>query len=122
MFHGQLALEESVLAVAEKELIICDTTILTVKIWSDAMFGETPALVLDTLKNRKYDFYLLLDTDLPWEDDPLRDFPDQRTHFMKVWHQELQALGARYKVISGTSDRLDNAIAAADRFLSGSPD
>ncbi len=117
MFHGQVALEESVLAMAEGGFIICDTTFLTVKIWSDEMFGETPQVVLDELAKRPYDLYLLLDIDLPWEDDPLRDFPAQREHFMDIWHQELQALQANYIVINGIEDRLQNAITAINNFL-----
>lgn len=117
MFHGQVALEESVMAMADTDFIICDTTFVTVKIWSDEMFGETPQVVLDELYKRPYDLYLLLDIDLPWQEDPLRDFPTMREHFMEVWHQELQALGANYVVIGGIADRLQNAITAIDTFL-----
>ena len=117
MFHGQLALEEAVLATAQTDFIICDTTFVTVKIWSDEMLGETPQIVLDALKNKPYDFYLLLDIDLPWQDDPLRDFPNKRAHFMQVWHQELKAIHANYQVISGTETRLQNAVSAIDAFL-----
>jgi len=118
MFHGQVALEESVLSMAEKDFIFCDTTFLTVKIWSDEMLGETPQIVLDALPVRTYDLYLLLDIDLPWEEDPLRDFPEKREYFMQVWHQELQAIGANYVVIDGIEERLQNAIRAVDIFLS----
>jgi len=117
MFHGQVALEESILATAETEFIICDTTFATVKIWSDEFFGETPQVVLDGLTNRPYDFYLLLDIDLPWQDDPLRDFPHKREYFMEVWHKELKALNANYKVIGGIETRLQNAVEAIDEFL-----
>ncbi|WP_158796505.1 AAA family ATPase [Pedobacter sp. L105] len=118
MFHGQVALEESVLAMAEKDFIFCDTTFLTVKIWSDEMLGETPQIVLDALTERTYDLYLLLDIDLPWEEDPLRDFPHMREHFMATWYKELDNLGANYVLIRGIEDRLDNAITAIDVFLS----
>ena len=117
MFHGQVALEESIQAIAQKELIFCDTTFLTVKIWSDEVFGETPAVVLNALPHYHYDLYLLMDIDLPWQEDPLRDFPHKRQHFMQVWHRELQALNANYVIISGQEDRLDNAIAAVEHFL-----
>lgn len=117
MFHGQQALEESILAIAEQELIFCDTTFLTVKIWSDEMLGETPQLVLDALPLRTYDHYLLLNIDLPWQEDPQRDFPHMREHFMAIWHKELKNLGADYVVISGIEDRLQNAITAIDNFL-----
>jgi len=117
MFCGQIALEEKMLPQA-REILICDTTFITIKIWSDAFFGYTPQEVLDELPKHPYDLYLLLNIDLPWQDDPLRDFPNQREHFMDVWHQELQALNSNYISISGTGQqRYDNAVAAIDGFL-----
>lgn len=121
MFRGQIALERELLPQAN-QIVICDTTFITVKIWSDAFFGYTPQEVLDELPRHPYDLYLLLDIDLPWEDDPLRDFPNQREHFMNVWRQELQALNARYVTISGTGQaRYDRAVSAIDEFLNNAP-
>ena len=117
MFHGQVALEDSILATAETNFIICDTTFLTVKIWSDEMLGQTPQIVLDALETRTYDFYILLDIDLPWQEDPLRDFPHMREHFMGIWHKELRALNANYVVVGGIENRLQNVIKAVDEFL-----
>jgi NadR type nicotinamide-nucleotide adenylyltransferase len=118
MFYGQLALEEELLPQAN-QLLICDTTFITVKIWSDYTFGKSPQEVLDELPKRTYDLYLLLDIDLPWEEDPLRDFPHMREHFMEVWYKELNELGANYKVISGTGpERYDNAVEAIEAFIS----
>jgi NadR type nicotinamide-nucleotide adenylyltransferase len=117
MFYGQLALEEDLLPQVNK-LLICDTTFITVKIWSDHTFGRSPQEVLDKLPVHPYDLYLLLDIDLPWEEDPLRDFPHMREHFMEVWHKELQDLHARYSVISGTGpERYQRAVEAIDEFL-----
>ena len=118
MFYGQVALEKAMEVVATNNLLICDTTFLTVKIWSDAFFGETPQIVLDALPQNPYDFYVLLDIDLPWEDDPLRDFPNQREHFMEIWHNELTALGANYRVVAGIGEeRFKNAVEVIDNFL-----
>jgi NadR type nicotinamide-nucleotide adenylyltransferase len=117
MFRGQLNLEKQLLPQAN-EILICDTTFITVKIWSDQIFGKAPQEVLDELPKHPYDFYLLMNIDLPWEHDPLRDFPDLREHFMEVWHRELQNLNATYEVISGNSaKRLSNAINAIDSFI-----
>jgi NadR type nicotinamide-nucleotide adenylyltransferase len=117
MFNGQLALEKEILPQANK-LLICDTTFITVKIWSDHTFGESPKVVLEELPKHPYDLYLLLNIDLPWEEDPLRDFPHMREHFMAVWYKELQLLNANYKLVSGTGpERYDNAITAIDQFL-----
>lgn len=117
MFYGQLELEKELLPQANN-LLICDTTFITVKIWCDHIFGKTPHKVLDTLVMHRYDYYLLMDIDLPWQEDPLRDFPDKRQYFMDIWHQELKTIEASYIIISGSSEqRLENAISAVDRFL-----
>jgi len=117
IFHGQLAIEKAMTPLARHNLLICDTMILTVKIWCDHLFGVTPPVVLDALQKVDYDLYLLMDIDLPWEEDPMRDFPDEREHFMQIWHQELQALGARYEVVSGLGNiRLKNALEKILRF------
>jgi len=118
MFEGQLQLEKDYLPKAN-QILICDTTFITVKIWSDEMFGQSPQQVLDALPNYHYDLYLLLDIDLPWQDDPLRNFPTMREHFMEVWHKELKALNANYIVISGTGqNRYTSAVEAIDSYLS----
>jgi len=117
MFYGQLKLEGEMLPLAN-ELLICDTTFITVKIWSDYTFGRSPKEVLDELPKHPYDLYLLLNIDLPWEEDPLRDFPHMREYFMEVWYKELNALNANYVLISGTGeDRYANSVKAIDDFL-----
>jgi len=120
MFYGQLVLEQEYLPKANK-ILICDTTFITVKIWSDEMFGRSPQEVLDELPKHPYDLYLLLSIDLPWEDDPLRDFPNMREHFMDVWHKELKDLNANYVTISGVGqERYESAVKVIDRFLMSS--
>ncbi len=117
MFYGQLELEKEILPTANK-LLICDTTFITVKVWSDYTFGKSPQEVLDELPKHPYDLYLLLNIDLPWEEDPLRDFPHMREHFMDVWYEELDELNARYVLVSGAgAERYYNAVKAIDEFL-----
>ncbi len=118
MYHGQVALEESVISVLQKPLLFCDTTFLTVKIWSDYQLGETPQIVLDALPKHNYDLYLLLKPDLPWQDDPLRDFKGMGDYFMNVWRNELKNLGANYIETGGTKNRFENAVKIIDAFLS----
>jgi len=118
MYHGQRALEEAIATRVTNNILICDTTILTVKIWCDHLFNHTPQNVVEEIKSRKYDLYLLLDIDLPWQDDPLRDFPTEREHFMKVWKAELEAINANYQIISGTDqDRLQKGLQTCQSFI-----
>lgn len=118
IFYGQLDLEDKLIPKAQNSLLICDTMTLTVKIWCDHLFGFTPQEVVDSIALQDYDLYLLMDIDLPWQEDDLRDFPDLREHFMEVWHRELQAVSANYLVISGLGkERTTNAVQAVERFL-----
>lgn len=118
MFYGQIALEEAILHSSRNNLVFCDTTILTVKIWSDHLFGTTPKEVTDEISDRPYDLYLLMDIDLPWIDDPLRDFPNEREHFKQIWIRELHALEANYTIISGQGgERFTNALKTTNDFL-----
>jgi len=118
MYYGQIALEDALLPKTNNGILLCDTTILTVKIWSDYLFANTPSEVTEEIKTRKYDFYLLMDIDLPWEDDPLRDFPNEREHFMEIWKKELSTLQANYAVISGLGNqRLENGLKIVQKLF-----
>ena len=118
MFYGQVALERSLTPLAQNNVLVCDTMFLTIKIWCDHLFGHTPDEVHDALKGVQYDLYLLMDIDLPWVDDPLRDFPKLREHFMEVWHNELNAIKGNYTVVSGLGDeRYENAWGAVKLFF-----
>ena len=117
MFYGQVALEKAMEVVATNNLLICDTTFLTVKIWSDYQLGETPQIVLDAIQNHRYDFYVLLKNDIPWEPDPLRDFENMGDYFMDVWRTELNSINAKYNEVGGQENRLKNVINAVDYYL-----
>lgn len=118
IFYGQLRAEATVLENLEGGLVFMDTMFLTVKIWCDHLFAFTPDPVLRALMEVHYDYYLLMDIDLPWEDDHLRDFPMLRDHFKQVWIRELDAIGADYILISGQGDaRLYNAEKAVRNYL-----
>ncbi|MFZ4260909.1 AAA family ATPase [Sphingobacterium sp. HJSM2_6] len=117
MFYGQIALEDAFLAM-KPEVLICDTTFLTVKIWSDHLFHHAPEEVLQELGTRSYDLYLLMNIDLPWVDDPLRDFPNDRAHFLSVWEKELVNLSGDIVLISGLGEeRMQAGLKAASDFL-----
>ncbi len=117
MFYGQVALEEAILSVVKNDLLFCDTTFMTVKIWCNHQFGECPLMVSEELTKRQYDFYLLLKNDLPWEDDPLRNFKGMGDYFLEIWRNELENINANFVEIGGTETRLPNAINAVNHFL-----
>jgi hypothetical protein len=59
----------------------------------------------------------LLKNDLPWQDDPLRNFKGKGDYFMDIWRKELKALNACCQEVGGLENRTANAIKAVDKFL-----
>ncbi|MFD1631186.1 AAA family ATPase [Pseudopedobacter beijingensis] len=117
MFFGQIALEEAISSVVTNNLLFCDTVFLTVKVWSEHQFGKAPQPVIQEIPKRTYDFFLLLKNDLPWQDDPLRNFKGMGDYFFNVWKNELESINANYAEVGGLEDRLSNAINTVELFL-----
>ncbi len=113
IFNGQLAAEEQQIQKsiqAGNNIMICDTTIITVKVWCEYVFNECPSIVQKEYDEREYDLYLLLNNDVPWEDDPLRNFPDKRDFFFDWYEKLMIEKNANYRVVKGVGEeRFKNA-------------
>jgi nicotinamide riboside kinase len=115
----QIEAEQQVLA-ATSGLVICDTDLLTIRIWWEERFGEPPAELLDGLARQPVRGYLLPAVDLPWSSDPLRENPHDRDRLFERYEAQLLAAGASFEVISGAGEaRLTAARDAARRLLPG---
>jgi NadR type nicotinamide-nucleotide adenylyltransferase len=73
---GQLEAEDRLAELANDPLIFIDTDMYVMKIWCEFVFGKCHQFILDQIVRRKYDAYLLCNTDLPWVADELREYPD----------------------------------------------
>ncbi|MCU0356109.1 MAG: ATP-binding protein [Cyclobacteriaceae bacterium] len=114
--RGQLLLEDE-LALTANRLLICDTNLLVIKIWSEYKFGHLTDELKQLLHTHHYDLLLLMYVDIPWEEDPQREHPDKRDYFFSVYHQEVEASGTPYQIIRGsTEERLQAAIRHIDRL------
>ena len=108
---GQL-LWESFLAAAASSYLICDTSMLVIKVWSEYRYGRChPWVEAQFLKSREA-LYLLCAPDIPWEPDPLRENPDDRQQLLTIYRQELEALGASFLLVQGPDreKRLEDAL------------
>jgi NadR type nicotinamide-nucleotide adenylyltransferase len=117
--RGQLALEEKGANRAENLLFI-DTDLYVIKVWSEYVFGRCEAWILDEIVRRKYDVYLLANTDLPWADDPLREYPEPgiRERLFRIYRDLLINQSVPWAEVSGVGDeRLERAIGAVERLL-----
>ena len=100
--RGQAATEDARARQANR-VLICDTDVLTTTIWSDLLFGDTPAWVRTLAEHRTYDLYLLLDVDVPWVDDAQRFFaePHVRRQMFDRFRAALDARGRKYVIVRG---------------------
>lgn len=113
---GQLALEDQKAEKAQK-FLFCDTDLRVIHIWSEHRFGKTDPYVLEEIQQRKYELILLTDTDLPWEPDPLREYPEleMRQYFFEKYRKLAEQSGFPYLIVSGDREkRLKDAVTAVD--------
>lgn len=118
--RGQLALEEATEAEAANSLYFIDTDMYVMKVWHEAVFSDCPTWILKEAAKRRYDFYLLCNTDLPWVKDELREYPDLRTRqrLFKIYKDIVINAGVPWALVSGNEEqRLPSAVAAVDAFL-----
>lgn len=100
--------------------IICDTDLITIRIWGEEKFGRSDPWIIEQTERRAYDLWLLCTPDLPWVPDPLRENPHDRDRLFAVYEKTLTALGKPYVIIEGEwEERLQQAVVAMDRL--GSP-
>jgi HTH-type transcriptional regulator, transcriptional repressor of NAD biosynthesis genes len=104
--------------VANK-LLFCDTDVITTQIYAQHYLNEVPPVLYDLEKQVSYDAYLLLDTDVPWVADGLRDLGDRRETMFAVFKQALDKRGIPYTLIRGSyQEREDQIIRVANKLLS----
>lgn len=85
---GQINLEDTLClqpTTHNSELIFIDTDMYVMKVWCEYVFNKCHNWVLNRIAERSYDGYLLCNTDLPWVEDNLREYPDMETR-NKLYH------------------------------------
>ncbi|MFN7600203.1 MAG: AAA family ATPase [Bacteroidota bacterium] len=116
--HGQMRMEDEWLNDANK-VLICDTNLLVIKIWSEYKFGACDKEILKGMAERKYDLYLLTNIDIPWQDDPQREHPQKREFFWNLYKKEVATTGVATVEISGSREvRRSTAIEAINKLIS----
>jgi len=111
IMEGQLELEEYLMLDAKKYLF-CDTNILESKVYSEYYFnGFCPQILLEKLDENPYDFYFLTDIDVPYEEDEVRDRPNNRQEMFDIFLKELMILDVPFEILHGDQEtRLEKAI------------
>lgn len=101
---GQVAQEEALIAKANK-VLICDTDLYVIKVWSNFKYGYCDPAILKMIAARQYDLYLLTYTDIPWESDPQREHPHQREMLYELYLREMRNQPVPFVEIKGTREQ-----------------
>lgn len=110
--RGQYQLEEKMLTDAQ-EWLFCDTDFLVTRIWCLVKFGKSHPWIDQMADRHRYAHYLLCNTDIPWEADPLREHPGFRNELFAMYKNELLQRNLPFTVIRGTGrSRLLQAVNA----------
>lgn len=113
---------DSRLTAHDSRLLFIDTEMYVMKVWCEFVFGKCHRWVLDQIIGRKYDLYLLCNTDLPWVKDELREYPDLKTRdtLYHIYKDIMINQSTPWVDISGDYDeRLQKAIKAIDELMVG---
>jgi nicotinamide riboside kinase len=127
--YKQLVLEnvswefENAESLSKIPFIVCDTDLITLKIWSNEVFGKCDPMTLQNIDNQalKYEeelYFLCSPEGIEWEDDPLRENPNDRDRLFKIYEKELIFYKKNYKILRGLQEeRLVVACLEIERFL-----
>jgi nicotinamide riboside kinase len=85
----------------EGELIVADTDITVIKIWTEYRFKTCSNFIQEAYYNQKFDHYFLCRPDMPWEEDPLRENPNERDQLFEIYHDELIKMNRPFSILEG---------------------
>jgi len=103
------------------ELLLCDTDLLVLIIWSEVRFGTCHQWILDSfaaniVTHKRH--YLLCHYDVPWEADPLRENPDDREELFALYQDKLDFYQLDYSIMCGNIEaRLDQAMTVIEKKI-----
>ncbi|MEN8702756.1 MAG: ATP-binding protein [Polaribacter sp.] len=114
---GQMKLENKLAKKADK-ILICDTDLLETKVYSEEFYGFVDQQLNEAAKQNEYDLYLLTYIDTPWEEDDLRDRPEQRLEMFNAFEEALQKNKKNYLLLKGNKEtRFKKAITAINAIV-----
>lgn len=96
---------EQALAASNPPLLICDTDLFVLQIWSEFKYGYCPPLILQYLREARYTAHILCRPDIPWAFDPLREHPQHREVLFALYLRALQHAGATFIIVDGSEEQ-----------------
>jgi len=83
------------------KILFCDTDAITTQIYSKHYLHVVPDVLYELEEKVQYDHYFLMDIDVPWIADGLRDLGHLRKEMFTIFKQELDRRNIPYSLIRG---------------------
>ena len=119
---NQLRIEDEYAEKLKSGLLFIDTDMYVMKVWCEVVFGKVHQFIEEAISTRKYDLYLLCDTDLPWVKDELREYTNLETRrkLFLIYKDLMENQPVPWVLITGNQqERLKTAIDAVEKFKAG---
>ena len=114
---GQMAAEDLAIGRA-RDLVILDTDLVSTVVYCEHYFGRAPDWIVEAARTRAGQLYLLLEPDIPWTADGVRDRGERRDEMHALFKAKLTALGLAFAEIRGHGgERVQAAVRAVQAVL-----
>jgi len=106
---GQCKASENVL-ISRNHLLVSDTDMTVMKVWSQFKYGRVSPVIEQLYQEESFDHLFLCDTDIPWEEDPLREHPESRDELFALYLEMIQAKTKNFTIVKGSLEERLNQV------------
>jgi HTH-type transcriptional repressor of NAD biosynthesis genes len=92
------------------KILFCDTDAITTEIYSRHYLNVIPEILFELEKRVRYDLYFLMDIDVPWVSDGLRDLGSEREKMFNVFQEELHLRKIPYLLVKGSYEEREKFV------------
>lgn len=104
--------------LSKKEICICDTDLITIKIWSEFKYKKCDIWIKDMINRQSTEkrIYLVCKPDIKWEYDPQRENEHNRDEIFEIFKREIKKLKHDFFIIEGEK-RLEKAVKFIEKII-----
>ncbi len=88
--------------VNETSLLVSDTDMTVMKVWSQFKYGSVSQTIEQLYQEETFDHLFLCDTDIPWEEDSLREHPESREELFALYLELVQSKTKNFTIVKGS--------------------
>ena len=89
------------LILSQLDVVFCDSDFSVLEIWSNYKYGNTSKTIAELAEKDLFDLHILCTPDIPWEEDTLRENPDNRDELFELYKMSLNEHKKNFIVVSG---------------------